>query len=217
MIARCGCWVICSCARSRASWRKTVRANVTTRWTVRENVRANLRVLVKRLLRRYGYPPDEQEKATREAACAGGAVGKASGRHETCLHVILLAALSRPSLRQASSKEREGFIVEAIPVQKIPGADTLHRRGVESLIQYQTKGRLADLNRAVTCCQKALHLAPRDSPNRPAYLHTVATARSYARRTYRSRTRLRRCAVESTATTPVGRDVRSAREKDQPA
>jgi len=27
-------------------------------------VRANLRVLVKRILRRYGYPPDMQEKAT---------------------------------------------------------------------------------------------------------------------------------------------------------
>jgi len=29
-----------------------------------ENVRAQLRVLVKRILRRYGYPPDKQEKAT---------------------------------------------------------------------------------------------------------------------------------------------------------
>ena len=44
---------------------KTVRANVTIDWTVRENVRAHLRVLVKRLLRKYGYPPDKQEKATR--------------------------------------------------------------------------------------------------------------------------------------------------------
>jgi type I restriction enzyme R subunit len=43
---------------------KTVRANVTIDWTVRENVRANLRVLVKRILRKYGYPPDKQEKAT---------------------------------------------------------------------------------------------------------------------------------------------------------
>jgi type I restriction enzyme R subunit len=43
----------------------TVRANVTIDWTVRENVRAQLRVLVKRILRKYGYPPDKQEKATR--------------------------------------------------------------------------------------------------------------------------------------------------------
>ena len=42
----------------------TVRANVTIDWTVRGNVRAQLRVLVKRILRKHGYPPDKQEKAT---------------------------------------------------------------------------------------------------------------------------------------------------------
>jgi type I restriction enzyme R subunit len=41
-----------------------VRRNVTIDWTMRENVRAQLRVLVKRILRKYGYPPDKQEKAT---------------------------------------------------------------------------------------------------------------------------------------------------------
>ena len=44
---------------------ETVRTNVTIDWTLRENVRAYLRVVVKRTLRRYGYPPDKQEKATR--------------------------------------------------------------------------------------------------------------------------------------------------------
>jgi len=43
---------------------KTVRKNVTIDWTLRENVRAQLRVLVKRILRKYGYPLDKQEKAT---------------------------------------------------------------------------------------------------------------------------------------------------------
>jgi len=38
---------------------------VTIDWTLRENVRAKMRVLVKHILRRYGYPPDKQEKATR--------------------------------------------------------------------------------------------------------------------------------------------------------
>jgi type I restriction enzyme R subunit len=42
----------------------TVRTNVTIDWTLRENVRAHLRVLVKRILRKHGYPPDKQEKAT---------------------------------------------------------------------------------------------------------------------------------------------------------
>ena len=44
---------------------KTIRNNVTIDWTLRENVRAHLRVLVKRILRKHGYPPDRQEKATR--------------------------------------------------------------------------------------------------------------------------------------------------------
>ncbi len=44
---------------------EAVRKNVTIDWTVRENVRAQLRVIVKRILRKYGYPPDKQEKATR--------------------------------------------------------------------------------------------------------------------------------------------------------
>jgi type I restriction enzyme R subunit len=42
----------------------TVRRNVTIDWTIRENVRAQLRVYVKRILRKHGYPPDKQEKAT---------------------------------------------------------------------------------------------------------------------------------------------------------
>jgi len=44
---------------------ETVRNNVRIDWTLRENVRANLRRLVKRILRKHGYPPDKQEKATR--------------------------------------------------------------------------------------------------------------------------------------------------------
>ncbi len=43
---------------------QAVRQNVTIDWKYRENVRAQLRVLVKRILRKYGYPPDKQERAT---------------------------------------------------------------------------------------------------------------------------------------------------------
>ena len=59
---------------------ETVRNNVTIDWTLRENVRAQLRVLVKRILRKHGYPPDKQEKATQtvleqaEVLSAGWAV-----------------------------------------------------------------------------------------------------------------------------------------------
>jgi type I restriction enzyme R subunit len=41
-----------------------VKRNVTIDWTMRENVRAQMRVIVKRILRKHGYPPDKQEKAT---------------------------------------------------------------------------------------------------------------------------------------------------------
>ena len=43
---------------------ETVRKNTKIDWTIRENVQANLRRLVKRVLNRYGYPPDKQKKAT---------------------------------------------------------------------------------------------------------------------------------------------------------
>ena len=41
-----------------------IRNNVTIDWTIRDNVQAHLRVMVKKLLKRYKYPPDKQEKAT---------------------------------------------------------------------------------------------------------------------------------------------------------
>lgn len=41
-----------------------IRANLTIDWTVKENVQAKLRVTIKKLLKKYGYPLDKQEKAT---------------------------------------------------------------------------------------------------------------------------------------------------------
>ena len=42
---------------------KAVRNSITIDWTVRENVRAQMRVIIKRILRKYGYPPDKQAHA----------------------------------------------------------------------------------------------------------------------------------------------------------
>ncbi len=41
-----------------------VKKNVTIDWTMRSNIQAQMRVIVKRILRKHGYPPDKQEKAT---------------------------------------------------------------------------------------------------------------------------------------------------------
>lgn len=43
---------------------ETVHRNLSIDWTVKESVRAKLQVIVKRILRKYGYPPDMQESAT---------------------------------------------------------------------------------------------------------------------------------------------------------
>jgi type I restriction enzyme, R subunit len=43
---------------------ETVRRNVSIDWTAKEAVRAKLRAMVRRVLRKHGYPPDKQEKAT---------------------------------------------------------------------------------------------------------------------------------------------------------
>jgi type I restriction enzyme R subunit len=41
-----------------------IRKNVTIDWTLRESAQAKLRVMVKRVLKKYNYPPDKQKRAT---------------------------------------------------------------------------------------------------------------------------------------------------------
>ena len=43
---------------------ETIRRNTTIDWTLRESVRAGMRNAVRRTLRKHGYPPDKEEKAT---------------------------------------------------------------------------------------------------------------------------------------------------------
>ncbi len=43
---------------------ESIKKSTSIDWTVKESVRAKIRVVVKRILRKYGYPPDLQEKAT---------------------------------------------------------------------------------------------------------------------------------------------------------
>jgi type I restriction enzyme R subunit len=55
---------------------EAVRQNLTIDWTVKESIQSKLRVIIKRLLRKHGYPPDKQEQATntvlQQAALFGG-------------------------------------------------------------------------------------------------------------------------------------------------
>jgi type I restriction enzyme R subunit len=57
-----------------------VRQSVTIDWTLREGARAKIRVMVKRILKKHGYPPDLQDEAIKtvlqqaELLCADWAV-----------------------------------------------------------------------------------------------------------------------------------------------
>ena len=42
---------------------ESLRKNISVDWEKRDSVRAKLRLLVKRILRKYKYPPDQQEEA----------------------------------------------------------------------------------------------------------------------------------------------------------
>jgi type I restriction enzyme, R subunit len=58
-----------------------VRKSVTIDWTLRESARAKIKVMVKRILNKYGYPPDLQEEAVKtvlaqaELLCADWTMG----------------------------------------------------------------------------------------------------------------------------------------------
>ncbi len=64
-----------------------LKANVSIDWAHRDSARARLRVLVKRILRRYGYPPDLEDAAVRgvlaqaEALLQGANPNMASASH----------------------------------------------------------------------------------------------------------------------------------------
>ena len=60
-VAVLGDKALCAIARELVD---TVRRNVTIDWTVKDSVRAKLRVMVKKILKKHGYPPDKQAQAT---------------------------------------------------------------------------------------------------------------------------------------------------------
>ena len=43
---------------------ENIRNSITIDWTIRENIQAQMRLKVKKILRKYGYPPDKQQAAT---------------------------------------------------------------------------------------------------------------------------------------------------------
>lgn len=56
-----------------------VRKSVTIDWTLREGARAKIRVIVKRILNKYGYPPDLQDAAVKTVFATGGVAVRGVG------------------------------------------------------------------------------------------------------------------------------------------
>ena len=56
---------------------ENLRQNITVDWSARESVRATLRLMVKRILRKYKYPPDQQERAVELVLQQAEALGEA--------------------------------------------------------------------------------------------------------------------------------------------
>ncbi len=108
---------------------RTVRSNVSIDWTVKESVRARLRVMVKRVLKKYGYPPDKQEKATQTVVEQAELLGKdwaeeiaqvrvaalkrvepgESDKYRTCVPLVTLAAAAG-SFGESQQVEPDGWV-----------------------------------------------------------------------------------------------------------
>lgn len=56
-------WATRRSRRSPSTWSGAVQQSVTIDWSLKESVRAAMRAKVRRLLAKYGYPPDREERA----------------------------------------------------------------------------------------------------------------------------------------------------------
>ena len=59
---------------------ENLRKNLTVDWSARESVQAKLRLMVKRMLRRYKYPPDQQDAAVELVLHQAKALGETGRR-----------------------------------------------------------------------------------------------------------------------------------------
>lgn len=89
----------------------TLRRSVTVDWSLRESVRARLRIEVKQLLKKYGYPPDMQDDATKLVLQQAEALGDE----------WLISGPAQPILMLVSEAEAEPY-VKHLPVMSLAAA-----------------------------------------------------------------------------------------------
>jgi Type I restriction enzyme HindI endonuclease subunit-like, C-terminal len=97
---------------------ETVKMNASIDWEQKESVRAGMRVAVKRILRKYGYPPDKQEQAT--------------------ALVIEQAEQLGLDLQATQRQESDGMVVDQFEVFHGPFLAKLLRRPIDQAISPLT-------------------------------------------------------------------------------
>lgn len=98
----------------------TVRRNVAIDCTQRENIGADLRPLVKRVLRKYGYPPDKQERVTFTVLEQAELFGAEWA--EQAAPAPAPASLQAPVLRLVSNPPGDGRFGTYVPVYDLAAA-----------------------------------------------------------------------------------------------
>jgi hypothetical protein len=87
-----------------------VRKSVTIDWNLRETARARIRVLVKRILNKWGYPPDLQEKAVKTVLMQAELLcGESSDNHSRWTSIVHpeQARNQEPDVRGSKSSQRQ--------------------------------------------------------------------------------------------------------------
>lgn len=86
----------------------TIRKNANIDWTLRESVQAKMRLAVKRILNKYGYPPDKQKMATESVLEQAKIICKdfAESVPETNAAISQYAASSSEAFAAAEKKEK---------------------------------------------------------------------------------------------------------------
>lgn len=101
---------------------ETVHRNVTIDWTKRKSVQASLRIMIKKILKKYGYPPDKQEKATNTVLEAAQVIGS-DWAEKTFSGVTVPPASSLRIINGDYIEEKDKF-VEYLPVYSLEAAAT---------------------------------------------------------------------------------------------
>ena len=101
---------------------ETVHKNVTIDWAKRKSVQANLRIIIRRILKKYGYPPDKQEKATNTVLEAAQNIGSCWAE-KTFSRVTVPPDSSLTIINGDDIEEKDKF-VQYLPVYSLEAAAT---------------------------------------------------------------------------------------------